>query len=1150
MKKLMTSLCLAALSLTAAAQYQLQNGSFEEWDNEGSTSIEPKHWNSFMTGEGNFKSLAAGQQVKKSNEVRPGTSGSSSVHIYARSVWGVVAQGNLTTGRINMGSTNATDANGNYNFTQADNADFHQKITGCPDALRLWAKVSCHYGAAASATLHTEGYFQDPVGNNITAQVVAKANNSEINSNDDWEEIIIPFEYKLTDGTRPAYALVTLNTSGSPGKGKEQDYMLVDDLDFIYYSELESATFNGKNIDFTDGKATVSGEYDAQKLQLQSNGQAATIETSYDADAKTLTITVKGDDISINPTNKHVYTITFDAGAEPIVDVTGSTLPNGGFEEWKETSGSSLQVGKGMLQRPGTEPADWNGSSINQKVSLISVTKELISQTEDEQGGKAVRMTNTFVGIMGMGSNAPAYITLGTPWVYTTTSPSDCDGGTYGGVEYNRQPDALRGRFRRTTGSEGEENAHIIAYLWRGTFSSKIGKAGAPTTDAGDVERAILGKSESTGDGQLIASCDYAFTSTENDGWQTITVPLRYEENTNNLAPEKMNVIISSGDYWNRSNIHAGNMLDADNVEWLFYSELASATYNGKNIDFIDGKATIDEEYDADKLSYTLMGRASTAKAEFDEDACMQTITVSGGDVDVNTDNVHTYSIQFRVPQPYNPVLSEKEYTDLLQVTINEYANEPQQATVTLQNIDDGTSTFILRNFTMGNGNDKMYVGTIIIDGLQIDSNGKFNCNRNINIAAGDTPANERWLGPILGEVPIVMDGELRNDSLLAHIQIDLTKKMGQAIDVKFGKSLIDQENKEPDPDPDPDPDPTLPVLKLEGTHTYNDALVVTLNGNSMPAQQKDITIVFHPNNTLDLALRNFIQPNGEDVMYVGNVEIFGVPYKTKAGQPYATFSRSENVNIAAGTEPADAFWMGPLLGEIPVNLQGKVGTDKLNCTIDIELGGVGTIHVDFGNDENWPELTPEEPKENTILRNCTFTDKLLVSVNGVSSLPQDAEVILEVNNDETIDLTLKNFWLIISDEEKAPIGNIHMANIQVTESADKDCYTFMTQQDITIEDGDPIQGVMWTGPYFGEIPVMMSGKLARWKLYLNISIYMPNQNKNINVTFGDYFTDTINEIMKSRPASGSIYTINGQRIQQVSKPGIYIINGKKVIKP
>ena len=337
--------------------------------------------------------------------------------------------------------------------------------------------------------------------------------------------------------------------------------------------------------------------------------------------------------------------------------------------------------------------------------------------------------------------------------------------------------------------------------------------------------------------------------------------------------------------------------------------------------------------------------------------------------------------------------------------------------------------------------------------------------------------------------------------------------------------------------------------MKLEGTHTYNDALVVTLNGNSMPAQQTDFIVTFHPNKTLDLALRNFILPNGEDVMYVGNVEMSGVPYNIKAGMPYATFSRTDNVNITAGTDPADASWIGPLLGEIPVNMKGKVGTDKLNCTIDIELGGVGTIHVDFGNDENWPEITPNNPKENTILRNCNFTDKLAVSVNGISSVPQDAEVLMEVNDDETISLTLRNFWLYTSAEEAAPIGNIRMTGIQAEEATGKEYYSFMAQQDITIEEGDPTPGVMWTGPYFGEIPVIMSGKLARWKLYLNISIYMPTQNKNINVTFGDYFTDKIGEILQTHPSAGSIFTIGGMRIQQANKPGMYIINGKKVVK-
>lgn len=74
-----------------------------------------------------------------------------------------------------------------------------------------------------------------------------------------------------------------------------------------------------------------------------------------------------------------------------------------------------------------------------------------------------------------------------------------------------------------------------------------------------DEDRAILYPSTAknvSGNGSLIASCDYAFASTENNGWEEITVPLDYK---NEEVPEKMNVIISSGDYWNKDNIKAGN---------------------------------------------------------------------------------------------------------------------------------------------------------------------------------------------------------------------------------------------------------------------------------------------------------------------------------------------------------------------------------------------------------------------------------------------------------------------------------------------------------------------------------------------------------------------------------------------------------------
>ena len=52
--------------------------------------------------------------------------------------------------------------------------------------------------------------------------------------------------------------------------------------------------------------------------------------------------------------------------------VSAQQLPNVGFEEWKTKCGSTEAFGysTGMRQRPGIEPADWNGSSVNQKVII------------------------------------------------------------------------------------------------------------------------------------------------------------------------------------------------------------------------------------------------------------------------------------------------------------------------------------------------------------------------------------------------------------------------------------------------------------------------------------------------------------------------------------------------------------------------------------------------------------------------------------------------------------------------------------------------------------------------------------------------------------------------------------------------------------
>ena len=222
-------------------------------------------------------------------------------------------------------------------------------------------------------------------------------------------------------------------------------------------------------------------------------------------------------------------------------------LPNVGFESWKSSSGSTEafttswgSIKSEMRVRPGVEPTDWNGSSVNQKVG-ITVSKELIfKETSDVAlGSSAVKMQNIFVGLGSMGSVAPGFLTFGTPWVYVSATVSDCDGGTYGGVSFTHKPDAITGKYKRT--DSNDENSYIIAYLWNGTYSSKVGKKGSPTQSRNDEVRAILGKVTPDASGQLVAKCEYVFKST-NSAWQEITVPFEYVAGAG--APTKMNVII------------------------------------------------------------------------------------------------------------------------------------------------------------------------------------------------------------------------------------------------------------------------------------------------------------------------------------------------------------------------------------------------------------------------------------------------------------------------------------------------------------------------------------------------------------------------------------------------------------------------------
>lgn len=377
MVKRLLLLSLAAFALGAQAQYQIANSNFEgEWDNvtyKASTiktwnGVEPSGWNSFLTGTGDAKrtalsALASGVQnvITKSTETYDNTKSQTSVQLKPYSVLGIPAQANLTNGCINLGGTTADKWTENYNYTNTGTEGQYGAFRGKPDRIHVWVKFNStvKYGAKVSCVLHdntNNGYMQDPyqnfsyisndAGTNSTttnyelskslANVVAHASKTDIQNSDNWQEIDIPLVYDNPQLT-PSYALVTFSTSSAPGKGNSNDVMWVDDFEFIYNSELETAKYDGNTLSFDSNNSvdlsSTKTIYDENKLLLTSNGAYATIEKKYEDGL--LKITVKGNDYS-STGNCHVYTIKFYEPAvvgEPVdyiddlvVTLNGNTL--------------------------------------------------------------------------------------------------------------------------------------------------------------------------------------------------------------------------------------------------------------------------------------------------------------------------------------------------------------------------------------------------------------------------------------------------------------------------------------------------------------------------------------------------------------------------------------------------------------------------------------------------------------------------------------------------------------------------------------------------------------------------------------------------------------------------------------------------------
>lgn len=328
------------------------------------------------------------------------------------------------------------------------------------------------------------------------------------------------------------------------------------------------------------------------------------------------------------------------------------TLLDGFEDEWVkcipwDSNNNNTAVGK--------TPSGWCVSNVYTYLKQF----EIATREDGSNSDYAVKLKNTSY----VGQKIPAYMTLGTSWATAKgTSGSNPDGGSFGGKEFNKRPDAIRFDYLRNT-KKGKENATVVAYLWKGTYTQKdvpgnTAIFGDPQPcEMTDRDRNILGMptdqggdvTKSPDDAECIATINYAITSSTNGEWETLTIPFEYKTSS---TPEKINIIFAATDYFDRTKIVADNYLCIDNVKYVYYHSLSDIKLNGTTIDGFNENRT---EYTVkgnmadykNALDCTPKSANSTKNVNWNDAENFVTITVKGSNYAEDNESMTVYTIKF-----------------------------------------------------------------------------------------------------------------------------------------------------------------------------------------------------------------------------------------------------------------------------------------------------------------------------------------------------------------------------------------------------------------------------------------------------------------------------------------------------------------------
>lgn len=251
LKLLTLSLAMIAATVSAQTAYQLPNPGFEQWD--GNNTSEPTHWNTFSSSDGTYASMASSNHHYRRSGSRPGGTGNYYLTIFTKSILGIKANGNMTTGRIHAGAMSATSSE-NYNYTQRSNSDHSQPFTATPDSMYVWVSFYAQTADAQAqidVIIHGDNDFRSPNDNTDLTKFKGRAVAQTTRTTQhplvmEWRRMEVPFVYYGSSSAN--YMLINITTNNAPGGGDANDSLSIDDIEFIYSAWLNDITIAGESV--------------------------------------------------------------------------------------------------------------------------------------------------------------------------------------------------------------------------------------------------------------------------------------------------------------------------------------------------------------------------------------------------------------------------------------------------------------------------------------------------------------------------------------------------------------------------------------------------------------------------------------------------------------------------------------------------------------------------------------------------------------------------------------------------------------------------------------------------------------------------------------------------------------------------------------